>query len=475
MRFHRPRPITETRLALALAALAVTTPAACQTGSAPFPEPIEATQGVIVVGVREFANIPDSDGEAARPMLMVDEPGTGRMFVNDMRGPLHAVDYDGTLHLYLDINDPRWSFPVQYSGRERGFQSFALHPQFGEPGTPGYGKLYTWADTENRAPTPDFVPGGGDDSHDTVLLEWTARDPSAATFDGDPPRELMRLEQPFANHNAGHMAFNPLAGPGDPDYGMLYVGVADGGSGGDPLDLAQNLGSIFGKILRIDPLGSNSANGAYGIPQDNPYAGRGDALGEIFVSGVRNPQRFGWDPDNGNLFVADIGQNLIEELSLAWSGADLGWNSWEGSYRFISRRELDMSNPRGDPGLSYPIAEYDHADPLLIGRAAITGVVAYRSDAIPQLTGRLLFADYPSGEIFHVSADDLPEGGEDAIRRVLLRDGGTQRTFLELIQAKNREQGREPASRTDLRFATGPDGRLFLLNKHDGVIREIVR
>jgi len=135
---------------------------------------------------------------------------------------------------------------------------------------------------------------------------------------------------------------------------------------------------------------------------------------------------------------------------------------------------LDMSDPRSDPELSYPVAEYDHDDPILIGRAAITGVVAYRSDAIPQLTGRLLFGDYPSGEIFHVSADELPEGGKDAIRRVLLRDGGVERTFLDVIQSKNGEQGRDPASRTDLRFATGPDGRLFLLNKHDGVIRELV-
>ena len=312
-------------------------------------------------------------------------------------------------------------------------------------------------------------------SHDTVLLEWTARDATAAAYDGGPPRELLRVEQPYGNHNAGHMAFNPLAGPGDPDFGMLYVGVADGGSGGDPLDLSQDLGSIFGKILRIDPLGSSSANGEYGIPADNPHTARSGALGEIWVSGVRNPQRFGWDEANGNFFVADIGQNQIEELSLAWAGADLGWNSWEGSYRFVSRRELDMSDPRGDPDLSFPVAEYDHADPILIGRAAITGVVAYRSDAIPQLTGRLLFGDYPSGEIFHVSADDLPDGGEEEIRRVLLRDDGAERTFLELIRETNGEQGREAASRTDLRFATGPGGRLFLLNKHDGVIRELTR
>lgn len=458
------------------ALLLLAAPAACQTGGDPYPQPVETTEDVVIVGYEEFAEIPDSDGLVARPMLMVDEPGTGRLFVNDMRGPLHTVTYEGELTPYLDVDDPEWGFPVEDSGRERGFQSFAVHPQFAREGAPGYGRIYTWADTEDTAPEPDFVPGGGDDRHDTVLLEWTAVDATAERYDGGPPRELLRIEQPFGNHNAGHLAFNPLAAEGDTDYGMLYVGVADGGSGGDPLELAQDPGSIFGKILRLDPLGSDAANGQYGIPSDNPFAGddEDDTLAEIFVSGVRNPQRFGWDPANGNLFVADIGQNSIEELSLAWSGADLGWNDWEGSYRFISRGRLSLSDPRSDPDLSYPVAEYGHGDPLLTNRAAITGVVVYRHDEIPQLRGRVLFADYPSGEIFWVDADDLPEGGESGIRRVLLREGPEERTFLEIIRAKTVERGLDPTSRTDLRFGTGPDGRLFLLNKHDGVIREIV-
>jgi hypothetical protein len=460
----------------ALLALVIATPVACQTGGRPYPEPIETTEGVVVVGYEEVASIPESAGEPARPMLMVYEPGTGRYFVNDMRGPLHTLGDDGDVRPYLDIDDPRWDFPVESSGGERGFQSFALHPEFTEEGAPGFGKLYTWSDTENTEPEPDFVPGGGNDSHDTVLLEWTAAEPTADSYDGGPPRELLRIEQPFGNHNGGHLTFNQLAEPGTPDFGMLYVGVADGGSGGDPFDMAQDLGSAFGKILRIDPLGSNGTNGAYGIPIDNPYADDGDdgTLGEIFVSGVRNPQRFGWDPANGNLFVADIGQNSIEELSLAWSGADLGWSTWEGSYRFISRGELDLSDPRSDPDLSYPVAEYDHHDPLLGNRHAITGVVAYRDDAIPQLRDLLLFADFPSGEIFYVSADDLPDGGESAIRRVLLRDDGQERTFLEIVQAETVERGLHATSRTDLRFAVGAGGRVFLLNKHDGVIREIV-
>ena len=172
-----------------------------------------------------------------------------------------------------------------------------------------------------------------------MLLEWTAKNPAAATYDGGAPRELMRFEQPFGNHNGGQLSFNPLAAPSSADFGLLYIGFADGGSGGDPLNMAQNLSSAFGKILRIDPLGKNSANGKYGIPADNPFVNDNDpnTLGEIYAFGVRNPQRFAWDSQNGNLFVADIGQNIVEEISLVTTGANLGWNKWEGSYGFISR------------------------------------------------------------------------------------------------------------------------------------------
>jgi hypothetical protein len=462
---------------LAIPAAFTAAPVFAQTTDDPFPDPIEASADVVVVGFEEFAMLPDVDGEPARPMLLVAEPGTDRMFVNDMRGALYRVTADGTVTAYFDVDDDRWGIPVESSGRERGFQSFAVHPQFQEPGTPGYGRIYAWTDTEDTAPEPDFVPGGGDDSHDTVLLEWTAADPSAPVYDGGPPRELLRVEQPFGNHNGGHLAFNPTSAPGDVDYGLLYVGVADGGSGGDPLDLGQNLGSAFGKLLRIDPLGSNASNGRYGIPADNPYASDGvdRTLGEIFASGLRNPQRFGWDVANGNLYVADIGQNIVEELSPATAGADLGWNTWEGSFQFISRQEVGLTDQRGGPGITYPVAEYGQRDPLLQSQSAITGVVAYRADAIPQLRGLLLFGDFPSGEIFYVDADDPPNGGQSAIRRVLFRDDGQSKTLLRLVQEKNAEQGREPASRVDLRFGVGPEDRLFVLDKHDGIVREVVR
>ena len=449
--------------------------ASAQTSNDPFGEPISAVDGVIRVGAVEFAALPDVGGRAARMMRLVDEPGTGRLFVSDMRGIVYTVSYDGrTVTPYLDLTAARWALQIQASGRERGFQSFALHPQFGEAGAPGYGKLYAYTDSNDTAPPADFVSGGGSDAHDTLLLEWTAGDPAATVYDGGPPRELLRVEQPFGNHNGGQLGFNPLAAPGDPDFGLLYIGSADGGSGGDPLDLAQNLGSIFGKILRIDPLGANSANGQYGIPADNPFAGDAGTLGEIYAYGVRNPQRFAWDVQNGNLFVADIGQNIVEEMSLVTSGANLGWNDWEGSFRFISRREVSLVDPRGEAGLSYPVAEYGQLDPLLQRSSAATGLVVYRDDAIPQLTNLVLFGDSPSGEIFYVDADDLPEGGQESIRRVLLRDQGDTKTLLQVIQEKNAAQGRTPTGRADLRLDHGPGGQVYLLNKHDGVIRRLV-
>jgi hypothetical protein len=368
-------------MTLALAPAAVL----AQSPTDPFPRPIPTTEGVVQVRVAEFASIPEVGGEAARMMLLVDEPGTRRFFVNDMRGPLYTVSYDGrAVTPYLDVNARPWGHPVQSMGRERGVQSFAVHPQFSQAGTPGFGKLYVWMDTSNTAPAPDFRPGGGNATHHTVLLEFTARTPGAATYDGAPPRELLRLEQPFANHNAGHLSFHPLASPGSPEFGLLYVAVADGGSGGDPLNLAQNLGSPFGKLLRIDPLGGAHAVRAAG--QHSPVGSRGDPT----------------------------------------------LNSGNRKYGIPS------SNPfAGKPGV----------------------------------LGEILFGDFPSGEIFYISADTLPTGGQDPIRRILLDAGGGPKTLLQLIREKNASQGKPPASRADLRFGSARDGRVFLLNKHDGTIR----
>ena len=442
----------------------------------PFPPPINTTDGVIRVNVAEFASIPDMDGEPARMMLLLNEPGTRRLFVNDMRGPLYSVSYDGkTVTRYVDINAPGWGVGVQFQGRERGFQSFAFHPQFNQPGTRGYGKFYTHTDSSNMTPRPDYLPAGGGNTHDTVLFEWTAKNPAAATYDGGPPRELVRFRQPFANLNGGLASFNPLAMQGSADYGLLYFTLADGGSGGDPFNAAQTLSMPFGKMLRIDPLGNNSANGKYGIPAGNPFVGKAGALGEIYAYGVRNPQRFGWDPKDGRLFLSEIGQNIVEEVDVVTPGANLGWHDWEASFRFMDRTHIDLNQRRADPKVTYPVVEFDHHDPLFGNNVAVTGVVVYRGTAVAQLSNTVLFGDNPSGEVFHIDADRPPNGGQDAIRRLLFNSGGSAKTLLQLIREKNAAQKRSAAGRADLRFGTGPDTRVFLLNKQDGTIREIVR
>ena len=255
------------------------------------------------------------------------------------------------------------------------------------------------------------------------------------------------------------------------------MGVGDGGSGADPLDNAQNLSSAFGKILRLDPLGSNSANSNYGIPANNPFATDGDptTLGEIYAYGVRNPHRFGWDLQNGNLFVGDIGQSFVEELSLVTAGANLGWNDWEGSFRFISREEVSLVDQRGDATVTFPVAEFGHRDPLLTpADVAVTGGLVYRRGGIAQLANLVLFGELVSGEIFYIEADALPNGGQEAIRRILLNDNGESKTLLQIIREKNAEQGKPPTARADLRFGAGADGQIFLLNKHDGIIRMLV-
>ena len=182
--------------------------------------------------------------------------------------------------------------------------------------------------------------------------------------------------------------------------------------------------------------GSNSANGEYGIPASNPFVGDRGTLGEIYAYGVRNAQRFGWDSENGNMFLADIGQNTIEKLTLVTAGANLGWNVWEGSFEYVGRSGVSLDNQRGDPTVTYPVAEYAQRDPLLQNQSAAAGLQVYREDAIPQLANLVLFADQPSGEIFYIQADDLPSGGQEAIRRILLDDGGEAKTLLQIIQER---------------------------------------
>ena len=183
-----------------------------------------------------------------------------------------------------------------------------------------------------------------------------------------------------------------------------------------------------------------------------------------FAYGLRNPPGFAWDPKNGRIFLTDIGQYTIEELDTLSADANLGWKTWEGSFRFVDRA-VSLDQQRSDPRVTYPIAEYAQADSLLQPQSAASGLYVYRGSAIRQLANLVLWCDLPSGEMFYVSAERLPSGGQDTIRRILFNDGGTASTLLQIVRDKNVAQGKNPASRVDLRLESGAGGQLFLLNK----------
>ena len=438
------------------------------------PTPIE--RGPLTVAIRDFAVLPDSsDNTPARTSVMTSD-SLGRLFVNDQRGPLYTVSADGvTVTQYLDLRD----YPVLdiTSSSEKGFQSFAFHSDFNTVGAAGFGKFYTIHSSNNRSRTPDFDPGGNSRFH-TLLLEWTTTTPESCTFvpaDAAAPfREVSRFDQPFDNHNAGLIAFNTTAGPTHPDRNNLYIAMGDGGSGGDPQENGQDTGNPYGAILRIDPMGSNGVNGRYGIVAGNVLAADGDAgtLGEIYAYGLRNPQRFGWDSETGRMYIADIGQGAAEEIDVGVNGGNFGWDQREGSLRFEGDKTLDMIDP---------VAEYYHHANLvndmptdIANRAITVGEVA-RDTGIPGLDGNLLLGDFPTGLIFYLNVDTDPlAGGQDGLAELITLDVNNDPVrLLDLINESRAGRGLGEVARADLRFSLGTGSDVYVLNKHDGVIRRL--
>ncbi len=454
-------------LATLLASLAGSATAAAQA-----PAPI--AKGNIVVDLENFATLPKSNNTYARANFLRPSPD-GRLFVNDERGTLYLVSADGSsVTPYLVL--PSYIALLSDDG-ERGFQSFAFHPDFNNAGTAGYGKFYTVQSQSDTTKAATFVPGNGARDHDEVLVEWTVSNPAASTFTpanpAAPYREILRVARPNSNHNGGFISFNPTASAAD--RGNLYYGMGDSGGGGDPLNLAQTLNNAYGAILRINPLTPTtgtfhpSNNGQYSVPTDNPfYAGNGNFLPEKYAAGFRNPQRFVWDSANGRMFIADIGQNLVEEIDVGTAGANYGWNKREGSYVFNSDG-TDGANARADTattGFTYPIAEYEHYSSA--GNGVTTGPV-FRNPRIPALNGRLLFSDFVNGVPYTLDANNPPNGGSSGITELRLRFNGTETTFLDLVKQTN-----TAATRCDLRYGTDAAGNVYFLNKQDGIIRRIV-
>jgi glucose/arabinose dehydrogenase len=238
-----------------------------------------------------------------------------------------------------------------------------------------------------------------DRSGDTRVVEYAFRDGRADT---GSRRELLFVDQPFANHNGGEVVFGP--------DGKFYIGLGDGGSANDPRNRAQNLNDLLGKLLRIDP--QPSGDRPYTVPPDNPFVGRSGARPEVWMYGLRNPWRFSWDRQTGDLWIGDVGQNRFEEIDFlpggGPAGTNVGWSLMEG------RARLKGDNP---PGAVLPIHVYGQDE----GCSVIGGYV-YRGSRVPSLRGIYVYADACSGTIWGL----IEEGGEMADQRELDLDGSDQ-------------------------------------------------
>jgi glucose/arabinose dehydrogenase len=225
---------------------------------------------------------------------------------------------------------------------------------------------------------------------DTVIAAFAVR--ADGTFDTSTPSgiDVITIEQPYSNHNGGGIAVGP--------DNMLYIGMGDGGSGGDPERYALNMSSLLGKMLRIDP----RADGGYDVPADNPFLNTADARSEIWSIGLRNPWRFSFDTQ-GNLWIADVGQGDLEEVSVAEAngttpggrGVSFGWSAYEGSVRF----NQDVSSE----GALVPVHEYTHTN----GACSISGGAVGTNTATPSRAGWYFFGDYCTGKVTAILTDGM--------------------------------------------------------------------
>jgi Glucose / Sorbosone dehydrogenase len=347
------------------------------------------------------------------------------IFILDQPGPIYDIHMSGngqgngngttpTRSLFLDLKgrlvDVGGLFPG-FPYDERGMLGLAFHPRFLQNGLfytftsePVNGKAdFSTQDINNTTPpTPANCQ--------TVILEWKVKNPAKDPLEVDltSARELMRIDKPYFNHNGGTLAFD--------EDGLLYISVGDGGNGNDtgighvPGGNGQSLaaGNVLGKILRIDPLGRNSANGKYGIPASNPFVDSATTPHEIYSYGHRNPYRISFDRKGESLTVFDVGQNSAEEIDDEVRGGNYGWPIKEGTFLFavgpppltiLESGYVYLDSPGYPPNLIDPIAEYDHTDDggKSEVRAAIIGGFLYEGQKLKELKGHLIFGDYGAG------------------------------------------------------------------------------
>jgi glucose/arabinose dehydrogenase len=302
-----------------------------------------------------------------RPLLLTNAgDGSGRLFVGEQTGVIWVIENGSRLETpFLDVSDlisPDALNLQSYS--ERGLLGLVFHPNYEDNG--------------------QFFINYTDRGGDTVIARYTVSPDDPNVADPNSAVTILTQEQPYPNHNGGHLAFGP--------DGYLYIAFGDGGSGGDPENRAQNLSTILGKILRIDV----DSDDTYAAPEDNPFVGQRGAAPEIWAYGLRNPWRFSFDAATGDLYIADVGQNEYEEVSFqpadSPGGENYGWNVYEGTHLY-SGGELDTA--------VMPLAEYDHSQGV-----SITGGYVYRGEQISELQGIYLYADWGSGTLWYLYRDE---------------------------------------------------------------------
>ena len=299
-----------------------------------------------------------ASGVALTQPVAITHAGDSRLFIVLQAGQIMV--YDGTTVLptpFLDIRT------LVLAGGERGLLGLAFHPRYAENG-------FFYVNYTDR-------PGG-----DTVIARYrvSAADPNRA--DPASASVLLLIDQPFANHNGGQLQFGP--------DGYLYIGMGDGGSGGDPDNRAQNLGDPLGKMLRIDVDGGTP----YAVPQSNPFRGQTSVRPEIWAYGLRNPWRFSFDRATGDLWIADVGQGSWEEVhfqpATSIGGENYGWRRMEGTHCFNPTTNCNNGT------LVLPVIEYGHTS----GACSVTGGYVYRGAQYPRLHGMYIYADYCNGMIW---------------------------------------------------------------------------
>lgn len=331
------------------------------------------------------------------PIWMTHD-GTERLFVVEQVGRVRLI-LNGQMQAkpYLDISEG-----LIFNG-EQGLLSVVFHPDFARNG-------YLYANYTRfvplppgaQPPAPATQPGargrGPQRQRETIISEFKA-DPKADTVDPTTERIIMRINQPYPNHNGGQILF----GPADK---MLYIGMGDGGSANDPQDRAQNMMEHLGKVLRIDV----TPREGYAVPPDNPFVGRADAKPEIWAVGLRNPWRMSFDRQAPHLlWTGDVGQNLWEEVDIIKKGGNYGWNRMEGLHEFPPGKTDNIK-----PEYILPVKEYHHTIGTYTG-LSITGGYVYRGKKIPSLVGWYLFADYSKGTVWGLKYENDKVTGDEVL------------------------------------------------------------